>query len=46
MGVTIRLNNGTRVTASRARGWFLAWWPGSHGIRATEVRTAAGTTDQ
>lgn len=45
-GVTIRLNNGTRVTASRAKGWFLAWWPGSHGIRATEVTTAAGTNDQ
>lgn len=45
-GVTIRLNNGTRVTASRAKGWFLAWWPGSHGIRATEVTTAAGTRDQ
>ena len=45
-GVTIRLNNGTRVTASRAKGWFLAWWPGSHGIRATEVTTPAGTNDQ
>ena len=45
-GVTIRLNNGTRVAASRAKGWFLAWWPGSHGIRATEVTTAAGTRDQ
>ena len=45
-GVTIRLGNGTRVAASRAKGWFLAWWPGSHGIRATEVTTAAGTRDQ
>jgi hypothetical protein len=45
-GVTIRLNNGTRVDASRANGWFLAWWPGSHGIRATEVTTATGTKDQ
>lgn len=45
-GVAIRLNNGTRVTASRAKGWFLAWWPGSHGIRATEVTNAAGTQDQ
>ena len=45
-GVTIRLNDGTRVGASRAKGWFLAWWPGSHGIRATEVTTAAGTRDQ
>ena len=45
-GVTIRLNNGTRVTASRAKGWFLAWWPGSHGIRATQVTTAEGTNHQ
>jgi hypothetical protein len=45
-GVEIRLNNGTRVSASRAKGWFLAWWPGSHGIRATEVTTATGTKDQ
>jgi hypothetical protein len=45
-GVTIRLNNRTRVTASRSKGWFLAWWPGSHGIRATEVVTATGTKDQ
>jgi hypothetical protein len=45
-GVTVRLNNGTRVAASRAKGWFLAWWPGSHGIRATEVTTAAGVSDQ
>lgn len=45
-GVTIRLNNGNRVTASRAKGWFLAWWPGSHGIRTTEVTNATGTQDQ
>jgi hypothetical protein len=45
-GVTIRLNSGTGVTASRAKGWFLAWWPGSHGIRATEVATAGGTEDR
>ncbi len=45
-GVTLRLNNGTRVTASRAHGWFLAWWPGSHGLSATEVTTATGTRTQ
>jgi hypothetical protein len=45
-GVTIRLNNGTRVTATCANGWFLAWWPGSHGLAATEVTTAAGTKAQ
>ncbi len=40
-GVTVRLNDGARVTASCANGWFLAWWPGSHGLRATEVKTAS-----
>jgi len=45
-GVTLRLNNGTRVTASHANGWFLAWWPGSHGLSATEVTTATGTRAQ
>jgi hypothetical protein len=45
-GVTLRLNDGERVTASRANGWFLAWWPGSHGLSATEVTTATGTRAQ
>jgi hypothetical protein len=46
--VTIRLNNGTRVTATCANGWFLAWWPGSHGLAspALEVTTAAGIKRQ
>ncbi len=41
-GVTIRLTNGTHVRASSANGWFLAWWPGSHGLAATEVTRAPG----
>jgi hypothetical protein len=44
--VTLRLNDGTRVRASCVGGWFLAWWPGSHGLTATEVTTAAGTRVQ
>jgi hypothetical protein len=39
-GVTLRLRDGTRVTASLANGWFLAWWPGMQRGTATEVRTA------
>jgi hypothetical protein len=42
--VTLRLRNGTHVTASLANGWFLAWWPGTQGGTATEVTTAKGTT--
>jgi hypothetical protein len=41
-GVTLRLRDGTRVTASLANGWFLAWWPGTQGGTATEVRTSTG----
>jgi len=41
-GVTLRLRGGTRVTASLANGWFLAWWPGMQGGTATEVRTSTG----
>jgi hypothetical protein len=43
-GVTLRLRDGKRVTASVAHGWFLAWWPGTHGGTATEVTTATGTS--
>jgi hypothetical protein len=39
-GVTLRLRNGTRVRASLANGWFLAWWPGTQGGTATEVTTS------
>jgi hypothetical protein len=45
-GVTLRLRNGTRVTASLANGWFLAWWPGTQRGTATEVTTSEGTTVQ
>lgn len=42
-GVTVRLGGGVRVTATCAGGWFLAWWPGKHGLRAVEAQTSAGT---
>lgn len=42
-GVSLRLPDGTRVKASLANGWFLAWWPGSGAGTATEVRTSTGT---
>jgi hypothetical protein len=41
-GVALRLRDGTRVRASLANGWFLAWWPGTQGGTATEVRTSTG----
>jgi hypothetical protein len=42
-GVTLRLRDGKRVKASLAHGWFIAWWPGTHGGTATEVTTSMGT---
>jgi hypothetical protein len=41
-GVTLTLRNGTRVTASLANGWFLAWWPGTQRGTATNVTTSKG----
>jgi hypothetical protein len=40
--VTLRLRDGTRVMASLANGWFLAWWPGTQRGTATEVTTSKG----
>jgi hypothetical protein len=42
-GVTLKLRDGTRVTASVANGWFLAWWPGTQGGTGIEVTTSTGT---
>jgi hypothetical protein len=39
-GVSLTLRNGTRVTASLAHGWFLAWWPGTQRGIATDVTTS------
>ncbi|MGO9321777.1 MAG: hypothetical protein ACLQBY_13375 [Solirubrobacteraceae bacterium] len=45
-GVTLRLSDGTQVTASCADGWFLAWWPGTQPADAAEVTTPAGPSLQ
>jgi hypothetical protein len=37
--VVIRLSDASRVTASCAHGWFLAWWPGTRHLVTTEVAT-------
>jgi hypothetical protein len=44
--VTLVLADGSKVTASLGRGWFLAWWPGAAQVNAAEVRTSTGTTTQ
>jgi hypothetical protein len=43
-GVILRLRDGMRITASLAKGWFLAWWPGTQYAVAAEVTTLAGTS--
>jgi hypothetical protein len=43
---TLTLDDGTRVQASSANGWFVAWWPGTQSVTSAELTTAAGTTTQ
>jgi hypothetical protein len=42
-GTTLVLDDGTKVTASIANGWFAAWWPGNHAVTSAEIATASGT---
>jgi len=43
--VTVVLAGGTRVSATIRGGWFLAWWPGSHPLRAIQAHTARTHTN-
>lgn len=43
---TLMLDDRTRVKATTANGWFVAWWPGTHEVTAAEVTTANGVTKQ
>jgi len=45
-GVTLTLRDGTRVAATVANGWFLAWWPGPQGGTGMHVTTSKGTARQ
>jgi hypothetical protein len=45
-GVTLVLDNGATVQATVDNGWFVAWWPGAHEVKAADVTTPAGTTRQ
>jgi len=44
--VTLTLDDGTNVQATVANGWFVAWWPGTHGVKSAQITTPAGTTTQ
>jgi hypothetical protein len=45
-GVTLVLDDGSRVQATTANGWYAAWWPGTHGVIRAQVRTATGVHGQ
>ncbi len=44
--VTLVLDDGTKVQATVANGWFVAWWPGSHELDSAELTTPAGASTQ
>lgn len=41
--VVFRLGDGTRTTATISNGWFVAWWPGTKHVTATETTSSDGT---
>lgn len=45
-GVTLVLDNGTKVQATAANGWFVAWWPSAHEVRSADITTPAGVNTQ
>jgi hypothetical protein len=44
--VTLVLDDGTKVEATVANGWFVAWWPGGHEVKTAEITTPAGAKTQ
>ncbi|HUA71119.1 MAG TPA: hypothetical protein VMA96_08565 [Solirubrobacteraceae bacterium] len=45
-GVTLTLNDGTKVQATVGGGWFVAWWPGARDIKSADLATPTGTVTQ
>jgi hypothetical protein len=37
---------GTKMRATLANGWFIAWWPGPQQLESAELTTAAGSPTQ
>jgi hypothetical protein len=44
--VTLVLDDGTNVQATVGNGWFLAWWPGGHGVKDALLTTPNGVSTQ
>jgi hypothetical protein len=45
-GVTLILDDGTKVQATAANGWFVAWWPSAHEVRSADITTPTGVHTQ
>lgn len=45
-GVTLILDDRTNVQATVANGWFVAWWPSAHAVKAVDIVTPAGVKTQ
>jgi hypothetical protein len=45
-GVTLTLDDGTKVQATVGGGWFVAWWPGARDIKAADLATPTGNVTQ
>jgi hypothetical protein len=44
--VTLVLDDGTKVQATVANGWFVAWWPGGHDVKTADITTPEGVKTQ
>jgi hypothetical protein len=44
--VTLVLDDGTKVEATVANGWFVAWWPGGHEVKTADIATPEGVKTQ
>ncbi len=44
--VTLVLDDGTKVQATVANGWFVAWWPSALAVTSAMVTTPAGAISQ
>jgi hypothetical protein len=45
-GVTLVLDGGTKVQATVANGWFVAWWPSAHEVKTADITTPSGVKVQ
>ena len=44
--VTLILDDGTKVQATVANGWLVAWWPSTHAVTSATITTPTGVTSQ